>query len=81
MVINIKYHSPLINFNDLIMFTNLHHKRDVDVTTMIIIFHCYKTESPVELDATVDKSTQNILKMMKCLITTNEDDEIITNIF
>lgn len=41
----------------------------------------YEIKSQIEVDVTLTLSTNNILKMMKCLNTIGDDDEIITDIY
>lgn len=59
----IVYCSPTIDNEGKIKFSRL--QTDADLRVMWSIFHRYATKCPIKVDATLVRSTNNIIKMMK----------------
>lgn len=56
-------------------FSTFELKTSVDVRVLWSTFHCYTINGPIEMDATFARSTNDILKLLKHL-QPSIDDEI-----
>lgn len=58
------YCSSSIESDEKIQFNELELKTDENLTVMWSTFHCYERKCPIELDAEIERSSKNILKML-----------------
>lgn len=64
-VVQIDCHSPSIDTKGKIKLSNFELKTDAGVSVIWSTFHCYMTKSPIEVDVTITRLTNDILKMLK----------------
>lgn len=64
-MIKIEYHSASIDNEGKIKFIKFELKTNAYVNVIWSIFQRYTTKGVIEMDATIVKSTNNILKMLK----------------
>lgn len=60
-----EYRWSSINNDDNIEYNNYELKTDANVRTMLNIFFCFETKVLIELDVTISKTVEDIVKMLK----------------
>lgn len=65
-VIKIEYYSPSLYNTWKMKFRKFELKMNEDLRIVWSTFHCYATKDPIEVNVTLARSTDDILKMLKC---------------
>lgn len=65
-LVKIEYHSPLIDNQGKIEFNKFELKSYEDLWVMYNTFHCYTTKGSIKMVVKLVRSTDDIMKMMKC---------------
>lgn len=64
-VVKIEYHSPSIDNEGKIWFSKFELKMDGDLKLMWSTYHRYETNGLIKVDATITRSVNDIIKILK----------------